>query len=92
MSEKALDLLTTTDFGEGIVADLPSGTVVAHKFGERGYAGSTVRQLHDCGIVYHDHSPYLLCVMTRGHNFEHQAEVISGVSRIVSDAILSRSR
>jgi len=27
-------------------------------------------QLHDCGIVYYPETPYLLCVMTKGWNFE----------------------
>ncbi len=65
-SERALDLLSSTDFNTGIVAGVPEGTVVAHKFGEYEDPGQTIAELHDCGIVYHPTNPYLLCVMTRG--------------------------
>jgi len=84
MSEKALQILSKTDFKVGIVAGLPQGTTIAHKFGERGYADTNVKQLHDCGIVYlPNRPPYLLCVMTRGTDFDQQSRIIADVSAIV---------
>jgi beta-lactamase class A len=66
-SEQALKLLSENDFREGIVAGVPAEIVVAHKFGEReGTLESGNIQLHDCGIVYAPHKPYLLCVMAQG--------------------------
>jgi beta-lactamase class A len=79
-SEAALGLLTQTKFNEGIVAGVPDGIVIAHKFGERK-AGDE-EQLHDCGIVYYPRSPYLVCIMTRGENHEKLAAVISDLSRL----------
>jgi beta-lactamase class A len=68
-SEKALELLSQSDFTEGLVSGVPSSTIVAHKFGIVGIDTNgieTGRELHDCGIIYAPSHPYLLCVMTRG--------------------------
>ncbi len=80
-SEKALKLLTETDFKEGLVAGVPENTIVAHKFGERDAISGV--QLHDCGIVYYPETPYLLCVMTKGWNFETLKATIKNISEIV---------
>jgi len=76
LSEKALNLLSQVDFKEGLVAGVPQGVDVAHKFGlftEVQPVGGDMailskRELHDCGIVYHPDNPYLLCVMTKSNN------------------------
>jgi len=68
LSEKALALLSKTDYKNGLVAGMPEGVVVAHKFGLKSTEGGVNAmelQLHDCGIIYHPESPYLLCVMTK---------------------------
>ena len=83
MSEKALSLLSQIDFQNGIVAGVPAGTTVAHKFGERRLAGGAQAQLHDCGIVYYPRQPYLLCVMTRGDDLSKLADVIKDISAAV---------
>lgn len=80
-SEKALDVLTQTDFSRGIVAGVPSSIPVAHKYGERGLAEG--QQLHDCGIVYYPQHPYLICIMTRGSSFKDLATTISDISHKV---------
>lgn len=78
-SEKFLKLLSQTEFKEGLEAGVPSGVVVAHKFGERSLENGQ-KQLHDCGIIYFPDNPYLLCIMTRGNKFEDLAEIISHIS------------
>ncbi len=83
MSEKALSILSKTSFDKGIVAGVPKGTTVSHKFGERAYSDSNIKQLHECGIVYYAGNPYMLCVMTRGTDFNQLATVISEISAIV---------
>ncbi len=83
MSEKALGILSKTNFDIGIKAGLPVGTILSHKFGERAIQGGAMRQLHDCGIVYKGHTPYLICIMTRGNDFNTQAEVIAEISKLV---------
>lgn len=83
-SNEALKLLSGAEFKDGIVAGVPSGTVVSHKFGERHFEGDTkIEQLHDCGIVYKPDHPYMLCIMTRGHDVKTLAPVIANISKIV---------
>ncbi len=68
-SEQALKLMTQTTFMQGIVAGVPSSTVVSHKYGLASYTSGGVPyqwELHDCGIVYAPGHSYLLCVMTKG--------------------------
>jgi beta-lactamase class A len=90
MSQRALELLARSDFQDGIVAGVPAGTMVAHKFGEREYDNGEM-QLHDCGIVYYPSSHYLLCVMTRGREKQSLASVIADVSRMIYAEMETRS-
>lgn len=86
-SEEVLNMLASSSFTEGLVAGVPGTVVVAHKFGERTIDGSEERlQLHDCGIIYVPENPYMLCVMTQGHNYEVMAQFIADVSRSIYEA------
>lgn len=90
VSEQALELLSKTTFNDGLVAGVPEGTVVAHKFGERtavSSAGATIRELHDCGIVYAVSDPYLLCVMTKGDDFTLLEGIIKDISKMAWGSI-----
>jgi beta-lactamase class A len=82
-SEYILSLLAQSDFTDGLVAGVPSGVPVAHKFGERELSDSSLDQIHDCGIVYYPGHPYLLCVMTEGHNTAKQISAIKQISAAV---------
>lgn len=86
LSQKALGVLSHTDFDGGLVAGVPSGVVVAHKFGERGVPDSKgdlqKAELHDCGIVYNGDRPYFICVMTKGKEYTPLATVIQEISKI----------
>ncbi len=84
MSEKVLELLSKTEFSEGIVGGVPPEIQVAHKFGERNYSGkNNGKQLHDCGIVYYPEHPYLICIMTKGDSFERLDDSIKEISAFV---------
>lgn len=83
MSEKALGLLSQSKYKNALVAGIPKDIKVAHKFGELEGLPNGEKQLHDCGIVYYVSNPYLLCIMTRGDNFNELNEVIKEVSRKV---------
>lgn len=89
MSNRALEILTKTEYKNGIIAGVPQDIVVSHKFGERilNNAGKIELQLHDCGIVYYPDRPYIICVMTRGENFKDQESVIKGISKYIYDEI-----
>lgn len=86
-SEKALALLSETDFKEGLVAGIPSMTKISHKYGERTYIQANgsfrERELHDCGIIYTPRNDYVLCVMTKGYSLEKLQEIIQLVSHTV---------
>lgn len=88
-SEKLLSWLAHTEYDKGIVSGVPPHIPVAHKFGER-YLSENIKQLHDCGIIYYPGNPYLLCVMTRGSDFNELETVIQNVSRIVYEEVDSR--
>ncbi len=81
MSEKALEILTKSQFHNGLAAGVPDNIEIAHKFGERVFANNN--QLHDCGIIYKNKSPYLLCIMTRGDDFNKMTEAIKEISQYV---------
>ncbi|MFZ2024703.1 MAG: serine hydrolase [Microgenomates group bacterium] len=91
-SEKALGLLLKSEFKDGLVAGVPSGTLVAHKFGERIWEDTKEHQMHDCGIVYFPNNPYLLCVMTRGNDFSSLSSVIRDISKLVYDEIAAQRK
>lgn len=85
-SEEALEMLSRSSFDKGLVAGTPDDVVVAHKYGERFFSFSGIYQLHDCGIVYNKKSPYLLCIMTKGDNFEELEDFIQSTARMIDEA------
>lgn len=89
-SQYALGLLAESDFNDGIASGLPDDVRTAHKFGVRENPGTEVL-LHDCGIVYHPGGPYILCVMTRGTDYDVQARYVREVARRVYDEMSSRA-
>lgn len=77
-SELALVLMMNTDYTTQIPAGVPEDVKVAHKIGfkkEEGY-------YHDCGIVYYEPRPYMLCVMTSGMTETEANTFISSISEI----------
>jgi beta-lactamase class A len=86
-SERTLQTMSKSTYNDGIVAGVPKGTTVAHKYGERvDSSSSTVDgvELHDCGIVYASNSiTYELCVMTKGKDVSKLADAIKNISNIV---------
>ena len=87
MSEKALRYLTEVRYKNAIVAGVPKGTVVAHKFGERFYTETGKKQLHDVGIIYYPNNPYLLGVMTRGKDYPSLEKAIREISALIYNEI-----
>lgn len=79
-SEAALEILAKPSFKRGLTAGIPPHIKIAHKFGERHYLETGERQFHDCGIIYYPLKPYLLCVMTRGTDFDLLIEAIKDIS------------
>lgn len=88
-SELLLSWLADSPYKKGLVAGVPETITVAHKFGERNHE-SGLKELHDCGIVYFPENPYLLCIMTRGKDFEALERLIGTVSKMMYDEVDSR--
>lgn len=89
MSEKALAILAKVVFTKGLISGLPDGIPVAHKFGERELQDG-IKQLHDCGIVYYPKNPYLLCIMTRGTDYNRLSLVIGTISKKIYEDLVAR--
>lgn len=90
-SDKLLDWLSQSSFKKGLRVGVPPSVKVAHKFGERMNPNG-VKQLHDCGIIYYPKNPYLLCIMTRGKDFDELSEVIETISGMVYEEVDTRKR
>jgi beta-lactamase class A len=92
MSEKALELLALQDFPQGIIAGVPRGVTVASKFGETSPAQrGGEAQLHEFGIVYAPSGPYILGIMTVGHDQSAQAGVLRDLSALVYEEVASQA-
>jgi beta-lactamase class A len=95
LSELTLSWLARSEFKDGLVAGVPAGTVVAHKFGERMEGpggGEPLVELHDCGIVYYPQNPYSLCVMTRGTELRELLELVQEISSRVYREVNARRK
>lgn len=87
-SEKVLELLSQSDFKEGLAKKIPESVPVAHKYGLKSVADSSgnyvSHELHDCGITYSGQNPYLLCVMTKSTSSLSDTEKsIANISELV---------
>lgn len=80
-SEIAAKLLSQSDFDLGLMAGLPKGQKVAHKFGEAGQIDQ--KQLSESAIVYLEGNPYVVTIMTGGKDHQQLASVIEEISRSV---------
>jgi beta-lactamase class A len=81
-SEYALELLSKSEFKDGIRAGVPSDVITAHKFGEKSYPGTNVQELHELGIVYNKNAPFLISIMTRGNSIDNQKDIIRDITEI----------
>ena len=86
-SEKALTILSKSEFDSGLRQGVPFNIEVANKFGVRVIKEGSEYQLHDCGIVYYPGRPYLVCIMTRGANFQFLPQVIGEVSTFIFQGV-----
>lgn len=84
-SERLLSILAQSKYKNGLVAGLPVDIKIAHKFGER--RNNEIDQLHDCGIIYKENKSYLLCIMTRGNDFDKLSSVIKNLSKLVYENV-----
>lgn len=84
-SEFAAELLSESDFKDGIKKGIPSNTKIAHKFGEAG--NQIDKQLHESAVVYLGDKGYLLTVMTKGKDMKTLSNLIGEISQTVYNDI-----
>ena len=84
-SESAFELLSTCNFTQGLVAGLPPGTTIAHKFGEAG--NGNIHELHESGIIISGNKRYQITIMTKGSDLSQQADIIKNLSKLVYDRV-----
>lgn len=82
-SEFAAQLLSESDFKDGLLKGIPNGTPMAHKFGEAGDQNQV--QLHESAIIYLDNKAYLLTVMTKGKDMKTLSKLLADISKAVYD-------
>lgn len=77
-SEFATELLSKCNFKKGMVAGIPQGTKIAHKFGESG--DPLEKHLSESGIIYLNNGPYTITIMTKGKELNKLPEIIKQLS------------
>lgn len=90
MSEKALFILSQSTYKNGLAKSIPKDITIAHKFGERRYIETEKKQLHDCGIVYLPQKPYLVCIMSKGSDFNKLSKFIQDSSHIIYKHLIKK--
>ena len=78
LSQFAMELLSQSEFSEGIKKNIPVEIVVAHKFGEASFGEN--RTFSESGIIYQQDEPYLITVMAKGNNDTNLIHFIGEVS------------
>lgn len=92
LSERALALLAESSFDSGIVNGLPKDIVTANKFGFKNDSNYVDKmQFHDCGIIYAEPNPYILCIMTKTNDPAAAQEAVSSISKTVYQAVSKQS-
>jgi beta-lactamase class A len=88
-SEACLELLSKSDFKDGLINGLPGNCATAHKFGEGGEI--TMPNFSESAIVYCGKRPYLLTVMVKGKQMNQLPKVISDISNKVYSLMSGRA-
>jgi beta-lactamase class A len=87
MSEKALKYLLTSDLTHGMRSGLPKTVKAALKYGIMPKGESNYTQFHECGIIYAEKHPYILCVMTKSTNLEKAVNFMRDLSKLVYEEV-----
>ncbi|HUJ18312.1 MAG TPA: serine hydrolase [Nitrospirota bacterium] len=97
MSEKALRYLSKSSFRAGMASGIPANIDIASKFGKRLVTVAEhgeereLYQLHEYGIIYHPHRPFLLGIMVRGDDESALVKTIRDITRLVYDELDQQS-
>lgn len=87
MSEKALSYLLKSDLTEGIRSSLPKEVKTALKYGIMPAGENAKTQFHECGIIYANKNPYILCIMTKGNDLKVANKFMHDASKLIYEEI-----
>jgi len=85
-SNTLLSLMSHDTFTKALASGIPAGTTISHKWGEHVVSTDNsvnALELSDCGVIYDQKHPYLLCVMTQGKDEDDLATAIASSSAVV---------
>jgi len=92
MSDKALEILSRTNYSKGIRQAVPSDITISQKFGERDtFLSATevaIMQLHQAAIVYLNEKPYFLCIMTKGNDKQKMEKILFDIGKITYNEVV----
>ncbi len=86
-SEFCAELLSHSDFENGLVKGLPKNSKVAHKFGEAG--DGNYAHFSESGIIYTAGSTYIVTIMTKGKDLKKLPAVVSEISSHIYKQVTS---
>ena len=81
-SDRMLARLERNQINDRLPAELPAGTVVAHKTGNLGFV------THDAGIIYTAQGPRVVVGMTANTDEEEAVHFLGGLGALVFSAVL----
>ena len=80
-SEFCMNLMSQSDYTDGLVSGLPKNCVAVHKFGEGGYPNAP--NFNETAIVYCNNKAYLLTVMSKGTDLVKMPNFVKAISQLV---------
>jgi beta-lactamase class A len=86
-SEFCMNLMSQSDYVDGLVSGLPQNCVAVHKFGEGGF--SNAPNFNESAIVYCNNKAYLLTVMSKGTDLTKMPGFVREVSKLVYSKMTS---
>jgi beta-lactamase class A len=84
-SEQATEILSHTQYRNGLLRGLPDNLQIAHKFGEGGF--DNCPELSESAIIYLNGKNYLLTVMAKGNDLHKTEELFGQISNAVFQGI-----
>lgn len=91
-SNWVLRLLTESTFKDLLPASVPTGTLIAHKFGLYQLEPKELQVHSDCGIVYVPKRPYLLCVMVNSPDQVESTKHITALGKLVFEQVTQANK
>jgi beta-lactamase class A len=97
MSEKALRYLSKSALRTGLAAGIPPNIDIASKRGERKVTVTSngnekeLYQIHEFGIIYHPHRPFLLGITVQGADLDQLTKILREITSLVYEEVDKQS-